>query len=809
MQSNPESLDRIDDHDYVFLHLSDLHCGKQFQPTSSRSFAGLLDDALKRASAEHGLRIKYILCTGDLAESGELREFNEARALLAKIAEDQGVPASRIIICPGNHDITWRDVEPYHHDSFESRPARHFLNYLNTVQRLSSHRNANEALRVPSDATSHSSGIFGIYHMAESNVLVVSLNSAVLESDLSKDHYGFVGRVQLDSVDTELQAIQRIRPQIADAFRIVLVHHPLMAPDSHDASAMRDPIDFTNWLLRNYIGLVLHGHQHYPRCMRYSYPQGSLLSVGAGSLSIQSSGRPDSPMSFNIIRVNYARSRYRNIHIQTGQFQATKREWYIQKEPGLLSIGTPPEGDAIGLDRSAELKSYGLDGHYRRSVGHIHQFATDEAISIHGRDTAFMVYREGLAATVRQLRATSVLHSQFWRNKPSIDNVLANQDAVRRNVSCKRLFFIDGPMEEYVDLQIEEAMVRHRKGDPSRMEELEQLAKNLRALGEMKRVDCRIVVPRRVNTMPVELDPLRAELALFDDVRLDIYPIDAAGSIDGVKIWRNVGVRRRTFEETKQFFDEEWKRRDAIPVLRFVELLDGRLRSALSSIQYCNEWMVKFLRLISSSDPILSEEMEHTIAVVRSKAIRAPGRHLDVGSCTGRYCERFIQEQLVSTSIALDADPDCCDYLRGLKRISRVVDCDVRGQLPTSDLGSFDVVTCMLGTANHFGLVPDEHWDNKSGFAAAIANMVQALTADGLLVLSLWKPAADNSVLSIYADRERARLKQQTPKPADVQAAVSMAGAVIDGHHRVSRDQLDIYLIRPMRSNSDVLTSTA
>ena len=73
----------------TILHASDLQCGRPFRPGAA--------DALVRFAARLGPNV--VVVSGDLTQRAKVREFETARALMARL------PRVPVIVTPGNHDV--------------------------------------------------------------------------------------------------------------------------------------------------------------------------------------------------------------------------------------------------------------------------------------------------------------------------------------------------------------------------------------------------------------------------------------------------------------------------------------------------------------------------------------------------------------------------------------------------------------------------------------------------------------------------------------------------------------------------------
>lgn len=105
-------------------HLSDFHLlepgvrdrrGKDWFRVHYLSLKRSLDYLLRRTRAEKALvqardaGFDHLVITGDLTEDGHLAQFE----VLAEVLTASGIPAEKILLCPGNHDsygMSWQDA---------------------------------------------------------------------------------------------------------------------------------------------------------------------------------------------------------------------------------------------------------------------------------------------------------------------------------------------------------------------------------------------------------------------------------------------------------------------------------------------------------------------------------------------------------------------------------------------------------------------------------------------------------------------------------------------------------------------------
>jgi len=101
-----------------FLHITDLHTGGDTEPVGDVkdvSVSPYLRRELSQTTQEvffrtaqsllHGFSLDAILCTGDLGQGRERGSTTAGAKFLARLADRLGVPATKVIVVPGNHDV--------------------------------------------------------------------------------------------------------------------------------------------------------------------------------------------------------------------------------------------------------------------------------------------------------------------------------------------------------------------------------------------------------------------------------------------------------------------------------------------------------------------------------------------------------------------------------------------------------------------------------------------------------------------------------------------------------------------------------
>ena len=190
----------------------------------------------------------HIAVTGDLVNLALEAEFAPAQAWLKSVGEPHGVTA-----IPGNHD------------AYVLRTRHRF------VESFGDYLSGDEASR---DAFP--------FLRRRGPIALIGLSSAVPTPPLMAT--GTLGRGQLDALERMLIALAG-----EEAFRVLLVHHPLRS-DSRP-KRLTDSAPLLALLKQHGVDLVLHGHDHVHSTMWFEGPDGKIPSIGVPAASALARGR--------------------------------------------------------------------------------------------------------------------------------------------------------------------------------------------------------------------------------------------------------------------------------------------------------------------------------------------------------------------------------------------------------------------------------------------------------------------------------------------------------------------------------------
>ncbi|WP_292640120.1 metallophosphoesterase [Mesorhizobium sp.] len=262
------------------LHLTDLHL-------SSDDFAqdvvikAFLTDLRSRKNAAS--RPDLIVFSGDIARSADDKAvYGKALGMLLDIADLFGLNEEKIIICPGNHDVSRSELGPNIHlvqqwqASAKDRDKANAL-YKDTHFGMHVFRAFNSFAQISDIFSSQSlvkSGLgYSTYFFRDLNVSCVSLNTAMLSTAGMIEGVKDEGRLCLP----ERLLVEAFSGIPKDCQVIVAAHHPL-------SWLNEDNTDLAKRIISAEASMYLSGHLHKARPERLSSMTGSCFFGQSGAL---------------------------------------------------------------------------------------------------------------------------------------------------------------------------------------------------------------------------------------------------------------------------------------------------------------------------------------------------------------------------------------------------------------------------------------------------------------------------------------------------------------------------------------------
>jgi len=189
----------------------------------------------------------HIAVTGDLVNLALEAEFAPALAWLRTVG-----PPDRVTAIPGNHDAYVRATR----HSF----VKNFADYL---------------------SGDDASGPAFPFTRRRGPLLLIGLSTAVPTPPFMAT--GTLGRAQIEALE---QTLSRLAHD--DAFRVLLVHHPLRSASK--IKRLTDAPELLALLKRYGVDLVLHGHDHVHSTIWIDGPSRTIPVVGVPSASARAHG---------------------------------------------------------------------------------------------------------------------------------------------------------------------------------------------------------------------------------------------------------------------------------------------------------------------------------------------------------------------------------------------------------------------------------------------------------------------------------------------------------------------------------------
>ncbi|OBR96968.1 MULTISPECIES: metallophosphoesterase [Clostridium] len=298
----------------IILDLSDLHYTTDID---EKNEAYLLISDLKKVyfdNPESSIKltdIDYVVISGDFVERGDSESsFEKAFKFIDILSKELNVPYQKIVIVPGNHDLSWSVTMSSYHltigtpgpndkvvtnvgtDLFylkrnDAEWYKKFTNYsrylYEMLYKVPFPDNPKEQLKV----------ILGDF-IDNEKVAFFMLNTAAEIDQFNREVTYF---------DTDgLIKVSRQLPQ-DNIIKIAVGHHPVDLTNSYG-----NDIPFANALQNENFKIYLHGHVHRSISLDYLNPQNinpNMVMIGAGALSVGKSGLwPGVPERYNVIKIS-------------------------------------------------------------------------------------------------------------------------------------------------------------------------------------------------------------------------------------------------------------------------------------------------------------------------------------------------------------------------------------------------------------------------------------------------------------------------------------------------------------------------
>jgi WD40 repeat protein len=265
-----------------------------------------------------------IVVSGDMTESGRPREVDEALSFLSGLRVLLGVEPDRLIVVPGNHDVSKAACHAYFLgcEARDRRPQPPYFPKLEQYARMFA-----ELYQGLDQLVFDVGQPWTLFPIPELRVVVAGLNSTMAATHLPEDDYGRIGEPQA------AWFAERLRPFEENGWlRLgVLRHDPLPGPGAttHDPALLRDA-DTLARLLGGRLNVLLHGPG----------PGGPHLDRLGGTLPVLPAAAPGHDEIIHLTTAGL--SRFSSRDADPGQ-PGARLEHIWPKAAAALPSGTRPE----------------------------------------------------------------------------------------------------------------------------------------------------------------------------------------------------------------------------------------------------------------------------------------------------------------------------------------------------------------------------------------------------------------------------------------------------------------------------------
>jgi len=291
------------------LHISDLHL-EEFKPKNqgvikSRFQEKTFEDKFFTSIKDSGVKIDFVIITGDLANIGTTDEYKIVIEFLERLVQEIQIDKKNILICPGNHDINWRKSK----QAFHNHAAKSMNNGNEPPNENEAYQYHNEKFEdfkqfyndFYSDKSLQFSPQDAVFRdltiQLEDNVEVqlCMINSCSRESHYKDNHYGYIDYDRFDSF---------LKTSNSSILKIAILHHvPMVLNNTRYIKNWDNEIKYL--CQKHNIRLFLFGHQHKSQGNKIKDSKGEFLQLSVGAL-----GKSEAKVqnTFNILSLKYHNS---------------------------------------------------------------------------------------------------------------------------------------------------------------------------------------------------------------------------------------------------------------------------------------------------------------------------------------------------------------------------------------------------------------------------------------------------------------------------------------------------------------------
>lgn len=236
----------------AILLISDIHYNidKKKSRFVKSEYYQRLENYLLREEKEKGIKIKYLIVTGDIADDGEEEQYEAAAVILNNLCCNLEIEKNNVLMIPGNHDVNRTRVKLYCKDNKieESKAANLFDIKLKDFKEF--YEKFFEQPDFHMDKA-----ILSSIKIEELGVKIIGLNSLVKESHRDEDHMGYI---DIEKLKQELKILQQ---ENTDEI-FVAAHHSFTVTRNNELATLKNAKDLIDSLMLSNVNTYIYGHHH-------------------------------------------------------------------------------------------------------------------------------------------------------------------------------------------------------------------------------------------------------------------------------------------------------------------------------------------------------------------------------------------------------------------------------------------------------------------------------------------------------------------------------------------------------------------
>lgn len=263
--------------------------------------------SVKRELGIHHL--EYLVISGGIADKSTPEEYKAAFELVDGLAKRFGLDHGRIVIVPGNHDLSWDiSADSYNYVPQHKLPGKLTDEYIpaegvGALHRDSAlysqrfaHFNAHFYKKIYGGGTQYPMEYDDqaiLQMMTNDRIVFLALNS----SWNIDHHYRTRASINMEALSKALDQLQD--DKFNNWLKIAVWHHPVTGQEM-----MRD--DFLQLLTANRFQVCMHGHIHEAQKGFYSYDSDrGIHIIGAGTFGAPAKEQvPGIPLQYNLLALD-------------------------------------------------------------------------------------------------------------------------------------------------------------------------------------------------------------------------------------------------------------------------------------------------------------------------------------------------------------------------------------------------------------------------------------------------------------------------------------------------------------------------